>query len=213
MIKIENLTKHYGQVKVFENFNLNIDESKVTCILGESGSGKTTLLNVLANLTSFSGKVIVNKCSYVFQTPNLFPNLTVNENLALILDDQQVIDKYLKEFEVFEQKNQYPYSLSGGQASRVSLIRGLIFNAPVLLLDEPFSSLDLALKYKLLKKVKEHHQEKNNTIIMVTHDVKEAITIADRIIVLKKGNIVTVYDTVNDDTERQIYNLLIGKQI
>lgn len=212
MIKLKKLNKNYGDLKVFEEFNLNISEGKVTCILGESGSGKTTLLNVLANLTNYSGEVLTNKCSYVFQTPNLFPNLTVNENLRLILDDQEIVDSYLKEFGIFEQKERYPYSLSGGQASRVSLIRGLIFEAPLLLLDEPFSSLDVALKYKLIKKVKNYHDQKLNTIVMVTHDVKEAISIADRIIVLKKGKIIAEYNEINQNTEEEIYNLLIGRE-
>lgn len=213
MINLKNINKSYPNVQLFKDFNLDIETGKITCILGESGSGKTTLLNILANLTDYSGEVQVEKSSYVFQTPNLFPNLTVNNNLKIICENQSAIDEILKDFDIFEKKGSYPNSLSGGQASRVSLARGLLYDAPILLLDEPFNSLDLALKYKILNIVKKHHQDKKNTVVIVTHDIKEAVFLADRVIILKNGYIVGDYCEINKKTENDIFSLLINGNI
>ena len=175
MINLKNLTKSYPSVNVFENLSVCFERGKITCILGESGSGKTTLLNVLAGLTTYSGQVDKVKCSYVFQKPNLFPNMTVEKNLLMVNNDKNVIQEMAKEFSIQDKLSAYPRHLSGGQAQRVALARGLLYNADTLLLDEPFSSLDLGLKYDLLNKVKTYHEKTKNTVIAVTHDIKEAV--------------------------------------
>ena len=189
MIKIKNFSKKYGNNVVFNNFNLNIKKSEITCVLGESGSGKTTLLNAIASLTQYEGHIDKVKCSYVFQKPNLFDNLTVQKNLRLVNNDDTVIAEIVQKLKISDKINAYPKHLSGGQAQRVSLARGLIYDSDVLLLDEPLASLDLKTKISVIADVKKIFKEKNSTVIYVTHDIDEAIYIADRIIVLKNGQI------------------------
>ena len=189
MISIKNLSKKYGKNEVFSNFNLQIKKGEVTCILGESGSGKTTLLNAIASLTKYDGYIDSVKCSYVFQKPNLFDNLTVEKNLRLVNNDDTVIAEIVQKLKILDKINAYPKHLSGGQAQRVSLARGLIYESDLLLLDEPFASLDLKTKIEVISDVKKLFKDKNSTVIYVTHDIDEASYIADRIIVLKNGKI------------------------
>ncbi|MBO5713916.1 MAG: ATP-binding cassette domain-containing protein, partial [Clostridia bacterium] len=198
MISIKNLNKKYGNLTVYENFNLRIEKGKITVILGESGSGKTTLLNVLANLTDYQGEVVgVDKnISFVFQKDRLISNLTVAQNLTLINPSINV-DLVLDEYGILDKKDKYPKTLSGGQARRLAIARALNVNASTVFMDEPFINLDVKLKYQLINKIKEQQQKVGSTVIVVTHDVKEAVSIADRIIVLSKGNIVLDQKTVN----------------
>lgn len=209
MVKLENVTKKYSNTPVFENFSFIAEEGKITCVLGESGSGKTTLLSIIAGLTKAEGNVNAPESAVVFQKPNLFPNMTVKENLMLINKDEERVKAILTEFSLFDKINAYPKHLSGGQAQRVALCRALLFDKPLLLLDEPSASLDLALKYFLLDKIKEHHKNTKNTVIMVTHDIKEAVSLADRICVLSKGKI--VYDApVNEKTEEELFSVMLN---
>lgn len=209
MIKIENLTKKYGDKKIFENFSLEIEKGKTTCVLGESGCGKTTLLNVLSRLTEFEGQVDEVNCSLVFQTPNLFPNLTARQNLLLVSSDTDEIDALAKELMVEDKLSSYPKHLSGGEAQRIALIRALIFNADLLLMDEPFSSLDLRIKFQAIEVLKKRFKAQKKTVLMVTHDIKEAVEMADRIIVLMGGKVVYDNKDVTKKTENELFDLLI----
>ncbi len=191
-ISIRNLCKTYGNLTVYDNFNLEIEEGKVTCILGESGSGKTTLLNCIAHLTDFSGEIPELKCSYVFQSPRLVPNLTVYKNLSLVLNDSEKINAILQKVRLSEKANEYPRNLSGGQAQRAGLARAFLAVSDIILLDEPFASLDLKLKTEMERLFFEIRKADNRTALFVTHDIDEAINVADRIIVLKGGK--TVFD-------------------
>lgn len=191
-ISIRNLCKTYGNLTVYDNFNLEIEEGKVTCILGESGSGKTTLLNCIARLTDFSGEIPELKCSYVFQSPRLVPNLTVYKNLSLVLDDSEKINAILQKVRLSEKANEYPRNLSGGQAQRAGLARAFLAVSDIILLDEPFASLDLKLKTEMERLFFEIRKADNRTALFVTHDIDEAINVANRIIVLKGGK--TVFD-------------------
>lgn len=191
-ISIRNLCKTYGNLTVYDNFNLEIEEGKVTCILGESGSGKTTLLNCIARLTDFSGEIPELKCSYVFQSPRLVPNLTVYKNLSLVLNDSEKINAILQKVRLSEKANEYPRNLSGGQAQRAGLARAFLAVSDIILLDEPFASLDLKLKTEMERLFFEIRKADNRTALFVTHDIDEAINVADRIIVLKGGE--TVFD-------------------
>ena len=211
MIDIKNLCISYGNLSVYENFNLQIEQGKITAILGESGSGKTTLLNAIAGLIEYKGEILgdYKQTSFVFQKEYLVPNLTVKENLQLVTKGVD-FDKELETFGVLDKKDEYPKNLSGGMARRVSILRGLIFPAKTLLLDEPFINLDLALKYHLINIIKERQKESKQTTILVTHDIKEATLLADRIIVVKKGEI--IFDTENkgDQTEKELFNIMIN---
>ena len=172
-IKIKNLVKYYGDKKVYDGFSLDIRGGEIFSLLGESGSGKTTLLRVLARLTDFSGEVegIKSAPSFVFQKDLLIPNLTVKENLVFVCPDdrkeeaEKEAERLLEVAKISHLKDRYPKRLSGGECRRVSILRGFIFPSSVMLLDEPFNSLDVKLKYQLIDEVKRLHKEKNNTPI------------------------------------------------
>ena len=211
MIKIKNLYKAYGENVVFDNLNLEFEDNKITVILGESGSGKTTLLNCIASLTDYKGEITSSRCSYVFQKPNLFNNLTVKDNLKIVNDSETAVLEMAKKLQIEDKLLSYPKHLSGGQAQRVSLARGLIYNAKIVLLDEPFSNLDISLRYSLINEFKTLQKESPKTVVFVTHDIKEAVSLADRIIVIKKGEKIFDTDTITEDTENQLYNVLLSK--
>lgn len=210
MIELKGVCKSYGNVKVYENFDLQIESGKITVILGESGSGKTTLLNMLAGLTDYSGKIdgIKKPVSFVFQKDRLISNLTVQENLALV-NGSADIEKTLDEYGLTEKANQFPKNLSGGQARRVAIARALCVNAPTILMDEPFINLDVKLKFRLINKIKEKQKADCSTVIMVTHDIKEAVSVADRIVVLFDGKVVYDEKEINEKTENQIFGHML----
>ncbi len=191
-MKIENLSVRYGDRTVFENFTLAIEEGKITSILGESGAGKTTLLNACAGMISYEGVVSgFGRCAYLFQSPCLLPNLTVEGNLRLVLDKErwQGIPTALEKVGLKGREKEYPSRLSGGEAQRVAIARAFLFPHDTLFMDEPFSSLDLKLKRSLVSLVANLWQEQKKTVLFVTHDVREAILLSHRAIVLREGNI------------------------
>ena len=204
MIEIKNLSKSYDGVKVYDNFNLELDEGKITCLLGSSGSGKTTLLNAVAGLTECEGSLPNCKCSYIFQTPRLIPNLTVYNNLALICRDGQRISDMLARVGLSDKAQSYPVNLSGGEAQRVAIARAFLFKSDILLMDEPLASLDLKLKKQIIELFFEIWREDRRTVLAVTHDVDEAAAIAQRILVLSKGKIVSDF-TPGTDVPRQLF--------
>ena len=214
MIELKSINKTYGNLTVYENFNLSIEKGKITAILGESGSGKTTLLNVMANLTDYDGEVKgkEDKIAFVFQKDRLVSNLTVGENLKLVNPEVDVI-KTLSEYSIADKINDYPKTLSGGQARRLAIARAFSVQAKTVFMDEPFINLDVRLKFELINKIKENQKKLNSTVIMVTHDVKEAVAIADRIIVLNKGNVSLDVKKINEKTENQILGLMINGKI
>lgn len=192
MIEIKNLTKRYGNLTVYENFDLSISEGEIVTLLGGSGSGKTTLLNCIAGLTAFEGSVPKLKCAYVFQSPRLVPNLTVKDNLKLICKEEDRVNDMLSKVRLEEKSDSYPISLSGGQAQRVAIARAFLFDSDIILLDEPLSSLDFKLKKEITDLFLSVWQESRKTAVFVTHDIDDAIYISHRIIVLNSGKI--MYD-------------------
>lgn len=214
MIQISNLTKRYGKDTVYENFNISLEDGKITCILGESGCGKTTLLNCIANLIDYEGNIPKLETTYVFQTPRLVPCLTVRQNLELICKDIGKIEDILKRVGLSDKADKYPATLSGGEAQRVSLARAFVFGGDILLLDEPFSSLDLKLKFSVCDLFLSLQREKNLTTLFVTHDIEEAIKVADRIIVLKKGGAyedIPVKKGKEDELRKNILQVLMSE--
>ena len=202
MINVKNITKKYPRYTVFQDFSLSILKNRTTCILGESGCGKTTLLNVIANLTDYQGHVDKVSCSYAFQKPNLFKNLTVKQNLKIVGATDDDAYKILQTVELSDKIDAYPNHLSGGQAQRVSLARALIKKADVLLMDEPFSSLDIKTKTLLIKRFNDIFTNNPRTVVFVTHDVDEALALADTIIVLKDKNADFILNLTQDKSTR-----------
>ncbi len=187
-MKIENLTVSYGKTKVFENLNIAFNDGEITCILGRSGVGKTTLLKYIAGLGSVKPSEKI-PCSMVFQEPRLVPNLTVKENLLFAGCSELDIEKGLEFSNLKGKENMRPNSLSGGEKQRVNFLRAVLNKAPVVLLDEPFSSLDLSTKIPLINSFVKMLKQAGKTAILVTHDVEEALASADRILVLDGGKI------------------------
>lgn len=216
MITFKNFTVKYGDKTVFDGFNLDVSLSENTAVLGESGSGKTTLLNAIAGLVPFSGEVsgVPQKISAAFQEDRLVPCLTVRENLALATGEEG-IDYDLESFALSDKAQSYPSRLSGGEKRRVALLRAYRFNAPLYILDEPFNSLDLKLKIRLEELFKKRIIDNSAALLFVTHDIKEAVSLADRIIVVSGDGgvckIVADVKSVNEKTEEYLFGLLSGK--
>lgn len=199
MIKIKNLTKKYGELTVYDNFNLELKDGEITCILGESGCGKTTLLNCIARLTEYDGEISEVKCSYVFQSPRLVPNLTVAGNLKLIRKDEKAIDGILEKVRLTDKKNACPVELSGGQAQRAAIARAFLYDGDFILMDEPFFSLDLKLKKEISELFIKIQRDSGRGALFVTHSADEALDIADRILVINGGAIVLDVSAVGAD--------------
>lgn len=193
-MKLISLKKFYGAQKVFEDFSLEIEEGKILCLLGESGGGKTTLLNILAGLIPCEGVLsgVPERVSYIFQEPRLLPALTVRQNLAYVGAGRAEVEKILEKAELAHCGDKRPAQLSGGERQRVSVARAFLVPSELLLMDEPFSSLDTALKIRLINVFSElwsERSESRRTTVFVTHDLEEALMLAHRVVVLRKGQI------------------------
>ncbi|WDV44445.1 ABC transporter ATP-binding protein [Clostridiaceae bacterium M8S5] len=195
MYKIRDINKSYGELIVLENLNIDINKNIITCIIGPSGCGKTTLFNIIAGmLNADSGKLgdIENETiSYLFQESRLLKWKTVKENIEFVLKDKmdlkeirEVTDKYLKLVGLKEYKDYYPNKLSGGMKQRVSIARAFAYPADLLLMDEPFKSLDYELKTNLIYDFRRIQRVDNKTVIFITHDINAASILGDEIIVL-----------------------------
>ncbi|MBQ7351627.1 MAG: ABC transporter ATP-binding protein [Clostridia bacterium] len=207
---LKNVKKSYGKNVVFEDFSYEFDDHKITVVLGGSGVGKTTLLNIIANTIDYDGYVDEKSVSYVFQEDRLIPNLTVKENIELVNNSIDVVEK-LNEFELGEYENKYIQELSAGMSRRVSILRALVHTADIYLMDEPFRNLDYSLKYKLMDFVKDFHKKNNAGIIIVTHDIDVATYLADKIIVLGNGKIEKEIKTISKNTREQLLKFFISK--
>ncbi len=194
MIELIGVSKSYAKTRVYENFSLSVEEGKITCLLGASGCGKTTLLNMIAGLTPYRGRIenVPARISYIFQEERLLPNLTVKQNVALVLGkgaDGGRVAEILEKVELSGKEDAYPSELSGGQAQRVSIARAFAYPSRLILMDEPFSSLDTALKIRLIGVFCRLWEEEKRTAVFVTHDAEEAYMLAHRAVLLKDGKI------------------------
>jgi len=215
MIKIENLSKDWKKFKI-DNISLEINDNEYFVFLGPSGSGKTMLLELIAGMWSpDSGKVYMNNTNvtylppekrgvgFVYQNYMLFPHKTVFENIAFGLtlrkkEKQQIkieVEKLMNLFGISELSDRLPRTLSGGEQQRTALARALIIHPKVLLMDEPLSALDRKTREELIQEFRRIHKKFDITIIQVTHNFDEALQLADRIAILKKGKISQVGTT------------------
>jgi len=191
--------------------NLDIKQGEFVALMGESGSGKTTLLRIISGLETSQGTVIVNDKSwegispqkreigFVFQDYALFDNMSVEENLLFVSDDKVLANELLEMTALTALKNRNVTGLSGGQKQRVALCRAMMKKPKLLLMDEPLSALDTALRTKLTHDIKALHLRFGTTTIMVSHDVPAVFALASRVLVLEQGKVVkdgTVAETL-----------------
>jgi len=201
-VHVESLAKSFNSLKVFEDFSVQIPARKITAIFGPNGSGKSTLLNILSGIIpedsgSFNLKNFNPfKFSYIFQNyrESLLPWRTNFENVAFPLRIQNIssaeIEKRVKELEeIFEfnvDKNQYPYELSGGQQQILAFIRALTVKPEILFIDEPFSALDYENNLRLREHLQKYYLAHKPTILLITHNIEEAVHLAENILVLSQ---------------------------
>ncbi|SHJ53453.1 ABC transporter ATP-binding protein [Paramaledivibacter caminithermalis] len=218
-IEIKGLYFKYKNAKeeTLKNFTMSIEKGEIVSILGESGSGKSTVLRVISGLEvpshgmiKINNKTIIDEKEFippekrgvgmVFQDYALFPHMTVGQNIKFGLKDMNRREKLNRLKEVLDLVNlegfekRYPYELSGGQQQRVALARALAPKPSVLLLDEPFSNLDADLQTKIREELKKIIKKAGITSIFVTHDKEDSKAIADKVIILKEGEIIKVGD-------------------
>ena len=200
MLELKNISHRYRNqsrntdISVFKNFNLLIGEGEIVSLVGKSGCGKTTLVNIIAGyIEPTSGSVFVNGEKVVTpgkdrivinQVHDLFDWMTVYQNMRLVSNDDNDINKYLSMTRLSEFTDAYPYELSGGMKKRLSLARALVVDPKFIIMDEPFNSLDYQLREKLQEELLDIVRKSKKTILFVTHDIEEAVFLSDRVIIL-----------------------------
>jgi len=215
VIKLENIKKSFGNLKVLENISFSLEAREKLVLLGPSGCGKTTLLRIIAGLENYEGILIkkFRKLGYVFQEPRTIPWKTIYKNLKFVEENDEKIKNVLKTMKIYDFKDYLPNKLSGGMKQRVNLSRALVTEPDLLLLDEPFASLDIHIKWSIINDLVNEWKNRNFSIIMVTHDIKEAILLGDRILVLsnRPAKIIKEYiiskKTNEEKLTREIINL------
>ncbi|MBN9219650.1 MAG: ABC transporter ATP-binding protein [Mesorhizobium sp.] len=231
-IDLDTVSKAYGSFKALDAVSLHIKPGEFMTLLGPSGSGKTTTLNVIAGFTdATSGELLVGGKSVVgvpahkrnigvvFQHYALFPHMTVGRNVAYPLalrgvtgaERERRVRQALDMVKMADFAHRYPSELSGGQQQRVALARAIVFDPPLLLMDEPLGALDKKLREWLQLEIKRIHRELGTTFVYVTHDQEEALVLSDRIAVFNRGGIEQI------GTGRELYDepatLFVGKFI
>lgn len=208
MLTLNNLKKSYDQTSILNGISLSIETGEIVSILGPSGSGKTTLLNCILGITDIdSGSVVFNGqdvtgvsmeergFNIVFQDYALFPNLNAYENITYGLKNkpgistQQEVNDLIELLGLSQHLDKHIDQLSGGQKQRVALARTMVMKPKILLLDEPLSALDGVIKESIKEKIKTIAKEFHLTTIIVTHDPEEALTLSDRVLIMKDGSI------------------------
>jgi len=227
-ITVKNIFKSYNGEKALKNFNAEFESGRTSVLIGPSGCGKSTLIRIITGLTNpddgtveFDGATLshqnVNELrrqiGYVIQDGGLFPHLTAEENITLMAKytgtDTQIIDERISDLtsltKIPEDKlSSYPAELSGGQKQRVSLMRALMLDPEFLLLDEPLGALDPLIRYDLQTDLKEIFNTLNKTVVLVTHDLNEAVFFGDKILLMKEGSLIqegTIKEFINNPAE------------
>ena len=214
-LQVNNLSKRYASKLVLENISFSQEKGEIISLIGTSGIGKSTLLKSIAGLCDVnSGDIILNnnkidslqannrKISYVFQESPLFPHINVLDNILFNMStyDNKKLDFLLEKTELKSLVKRFPFELSGGENQRAAVVRSLIRNPDLLLLDEPFSNLDTVNKKYVKEIVFDIIKESNLTTIIVNHDIEESLEISDKIMIINDGKIDAI------DTPENIYN-------
>ncbi|AIF67324.1 betaine/proline/choline family ABC transporter ATP-binding protein [Terribacillus saccharophilus] len=239
MLTFENVTKIYsGSKKAVNNLNLQIEKGEFICFIGPSGCGKTTSMKMVNRLIEPSeGRILIDgkdimkqnrvqmrrEIGYVIQQIGLFPHMTISENITLVPKLLQWSKEKRRERAVEliklvnlpeEYLDRYPQELSGGQQQRIGVLRALASNPPLILMDEPFGALDPITRDGLQEEFKDLQKRLGKTIVFVTHDMDEAIKLADRIVIMKDGEIVQVDtpDEILRNPANEFVESFIGKE-
>ena len=210
ILRVKDIKKIYqaknGEIVALTNINFKVNKGEFVSIIGPSGCGKSTLLSIISGLESkTSGKVYIDgKVGYMLQKDNLLEWRTIYNNVMLGLEIQKndteenkkYVEELLKKYGLYEFKDKYPTQLSGGMRQRVALIRTLAIRPNILLLDEAFSALDYQTRLMVTDDIYKILKNENITALMVTHDISEAISMSDRVIVLSKrpATVKNIYD-------------------
>ncbi len=226
IIELKNVSQVFetsnDSLHVIEDINLSIYKKEFVCVVGPSGCGKSTLLKMIAGFLKptlgdclMSGESIEQpdkRRGVVFQSPTLYPWLTVEGNVAYGLkiakaskiEQEEKVNQYLKDVNLLEFKDRYPFELSGGMKQRVAISRTLINQPELILMDEPFSALDAITRVSMQQLLREIWKDKEQTIFMITHDIEEALKLGTRVLVMSK-NPGTILAELNIDYTEKIY--------
>ena len=210
ILEVKDLCKNFynkeGEIEVLKNISFTLKEGEILTLLGPSGSGKSTILNILTKLLQpTSGEVnLKGNIGYMFQKDHLLEWRTIMDNITIGLEIQKKktpenitrVENLLKTYDLWDFRNMYPKELSGGMRQRVALIRTLSVNPDILLLDEPFSALDYQTRLLISDDVFKIIKNENKSAILVTHDISEAISMSDNVVVLSKrpATVKSTYD-------------------
>ncbi|HSQ89752.1 ABC transporter ATP-binding protein [Romboutsia sp.] len=230
-INIKSISKSYEEIEVLKNISIKVYESEFVSILGPSGCGKSTIFNIVANLIDYSsGSISIDgRLSYMYQKDLLLPHKTIIDNVSLPLtikkekgfrkknlkkrEAHKKVKDYFTTFGLSGYENKYPRELSGGMKQRANFLRTFINSNDIMLLDEPFGALDSITKSSMQKWLLEVKNKVNSTILLITHDIDEAIMLSDRIYVISKKPAVVKKEFIidknyyNDDNLENIIKL------
>ena len=194
-VEVQSLSVSFGTLCVLRNVSVNVRAREFVSIVGGSGSGKTTFLNALAGFIPHTGQVrMPDRRGVVFQDHSVFPWMTVEENIAFGLEDlspsdcRQVVQHHLQLIQMEEKRKCYPAELSGGQVQRVGIARALAPKPAVVLMDEPYAALDRPTRDKMQNWLLDVWSQEQITVVLVTHDLEEALYLSDRILLLRNGH-------------------------
>lgn len=215
MVMFSDVNIRFRDNVVLKDFSEQFELGKINCVLGPSGCGKTTMLNLLAGIIKAdSGRIVKpDRVSYVFQEDLLIPQKTARKNLELILKGvyknkaqlDEVIDRFFKLSGLHGAEDLYPHEMSGGMRQRLALIRAFSYRSEILLMDEPFKTLDIVLKDSIIGAFFSLYEQDRPTVIFVTHDVDETLLIGDNVYIYNKSMCLQRKITINEDKPRKLY--------
>lgn len=216
-IKIRNINKKYNDKVIFKDFEIDFYKGEVNCIIGKSGCGKSTLLNIISGIIDNDDEFesIEDNVSYIFQEDRLIEWMTVKENIMLVVNKlynkkeaEKLCDKYLELVGIKEYKNYYPQKLSGGLRQRVNIARAFIYPSKIIIMDEPFKSIDVINKEIIMNNFKEILKKEKRTVLFVTHDIDEALILSNKIYVLGNSpvKVKKIFKEVENINKKEIYD-------
>ncbi|MBC2577391.1 ABC transporter ATP-binding protein [Peptostreptococcus russellii] len=215
-LELKNICKKYGDTEILKDINISLKEGELVSLLGPSGCGKSTVFNIITGLTEYdSGELSKDgEISYMYQKDLLLPYKSILDNVALPLQIKGVKKKaareelrpYFKSFDLEGYEDSYPHELSGGMKQRANFLRTFVYSNDIMLLDEPFGALDSITKMSLQKWFLDIRKKVNSTILLITHDIEEAIMLSDRIYVLssKPASVKKEFNLVKDINKKDI---------